>query len=130
MQVSDLLQTVKVMLNRSVAFPLKADQVQKINACIDKLVVGGRVFEQEEIDAFLNPPVVETTPEQEASLQALVDESQAMGLYEMTGNSLVKDSATQDADLEPGGLMAINPEHLAQAVIANVIQNATENTMM
>ncbi len=34
----------------------------------------------------------------------------------MTGNSLVKDSATQDADLEPGGLMPINPEHLAQAV--------------
>ncbi len=48
--------------------------MQKINACIDKLVVGGRVFEQEEIDAFLNPPVVETTPEQEASLQALVDD--------------------------------------------------------
>ena len=146
MLVSDLLQTIKHRLNRSAAFPLTADKIQKLNACIDKLVSGGRIFEDEEIDAFLNP--VETTPqqlvdlseslmsvtlalgqegfkredyitpEQEKLLQSIANESQALGLYEMTGNPLLKDESA--ADLEPGGLMAINPELAINTELTNL----------
>lgn len=121
--INDLLQTIKHRLNRHTAFPLTAAKVQQLNAVIDRFVNGGRVVEDEELDTFLNPPllleatdsaeasvVVEDlnqevdavydaavelaadaltpeitapSPEVESALQAIVDDAQEMGLYDM-----------------------------------------------
>lgn len=153
--INDLLQTIKHRLNRHAAFPLTAPKVQQLNSVVGKFVNGGRILEDEELDAFLNPPVVveavedlnqevdvvydksalippvvfndltpdlddiissqgaamlalasdaklpgitEPSPEVEAALQAIVDDSQAMGLYDM--KPLTMDELVAVAELQ------------------------------
>lgn len=117
--INDLLQTIKHRLNRHAAFPLTGPKVQQLNTLIDRFADGGSVLEDDQIELFLNPPAEDLNQEvdaaiardtlgrfieeQEKAMQELVDEAQAMGLYEMQGNPL--DRSVADAAQKLAGEM-------------------------